>query len=557
MGMIGNAPVAGMVGSGNISDGGIETIDIKDGAVTGAKLAVGAAAANLGYTPAQPNQAMYIGTTQVLINRASAALALSGVTLAASAITSGTISPARLGSGSPSSTTYLRGDGTWATVSGGGGSAATQTSLGTVYGATSGNATALGYYSSAGATYSVALGSESGANAQGSVAVGHQATTQGEDSIAMGRSAAAMGYQSITIGFDSISSGNYSVSVGAYAQSAVNGVSIGYQTQGSSDYQTLVGPNIIANSSNPAVLIGSTITSSATGGQVVALNASGSTMNITSPGFYTKAVTSGEAAKMLYYDPASGKITYADAPAGGSTEGGGGGTPPVSEASVVAETPVINSAPAMFAPLPNTTGSRSYVYVNCWDGSLTGLYTASPINWGTIQFNNNWLFSNNPNELSGASFYYDPSYYANFTGIKIQGVDGGGVNAPNLHVIRSTIIYSYFSSYALPPSSFFASNYGMNGGPVAGYAVFMAPAGSPMDLWFNTWAVYSMFDGMADIVKGSTGPIPALGGSSLNYLVARLKPTLFASPNFGAGPVFTFSNPPYDIQANFIIAGKQ
>lgn len=61
MGMIGNAPVAGTIGTGNIQDGGVETADIKDGAVTtakiadlgvtNAKMAVGAAVANIGYTP--------------------------------------------------------------------------------------------------------------------------------------------------------------------------------------------------------------------------------------------------------------------------------------------------------------------------------------------------------------------------------------------------------------------------------------------------------------------------------------------------------------------------
>ena len=39
----------------------------------------------------------------------------------ASAITAGTIDPARLGSGTPSAANYLRGDGTWAAVAGGGG----------------------------------------------------------------------------------------------------------------------------------------------------------------------------------------------------------------------------------------------------------------------------------------------------------------------------------------------------------------------------------------------------------------------------------------------------
>jgi len=54
------------------------------------------------------------------------------ISIAASQITSGTIDTARLASGTASSTTYLRGDQQWATVSGGGSSSASDLTSGTL-----------------------------------------------------------------------------------------------------------------------------------------------------------------------------------------------------------------------------------------------------------------------------------------------------------------------------------------------------------------------------------------------------------------------------------------
>jgi hypothetical protein len=51
---------------------------------------------------------------------------------AAADIASGTVATARLGSGAASSTTFLRGDGTWATPSGGGSSSASDLTSGTL-----------------------------------------------------------------------------------------------------------------------------------------------------------------------------------------------------------------------------------------------------------------------------------------------------------------------------------------------------------------------------------------------------------------------------------------
>ncbi len=88
-----------------ITDANVTTAKLADSSVTDAKVASGIA------------QSKITNLTSDLAGKASTTH-----THAASDITSGTIASARLGSGTANSTTYLRGDGTWATPAGGGGS---------------------------------------------------------------------------------------------------------------------------------------------------------------------------------------------------------------------------------------------------------------------------------------------------------------------------------------------------------------------------------------------------------------------------------------------------
>lgn len=235
-----------------------------------------------------------------------------------------------------------------------------------------------------------------------------------------------------------------------------------------------------------------------------------------------------------------------------ATSGGGGGA---TEAAVTVETP--SNFNGQFTAQPNTTGSRGYVFANCWDGNLNSFSSNSPPNWGVVQGSTQWLYSQAANPTTGASISWDPVWYGNFTAVKIQGVDGGGVNAPNRHAIYQQTIYGYNNSIYWPPQQNWSQNYQMYSGGVAAYAVILTANSGPLSSWMQSVAVNASYTNMVDITIGTTGPIAAVGNTDFKYMVLRVKPEAFNSGNLGNAPLFTFNPPPNDVPINWVIAGKQ
>lgn len=303
-----------------------------------------------------------------------------------------------------SSTTYWRGDGTWATVSGSSFNGGTITNPLIISNTTASSSTSTG-----------ALQVTGGAGIDGNVwagnihttanevAIGNSAglTTQGADAIAIGHSA-GNGTQAdlaISIGRQTGESnqGDSSIAIGYYSANTdqnVNAVAIGRQagqiTQGSSAIAIGLQAGNNTQGDN-AIAIGAYAGQLNQTAQSIVINASGVAINGANAGLYINPVRNdtGNKAQAVYYNTTSKELTYAAAATGTVTSvtgtapvvSSGGTTPAISMAA--ATTSVSGYLTSTDWNTFNSKGSGTVTSVAALTLGTTGTDLSSTVATGT------------------------------------------------------------------------------------------------------------------------------------------------------------------------------
>ena len=304
--------------------------------------------------------------------------------------------------------------------------------------------------SGGGATWAT-LGDKDGANGPSALVLGRNAIAQGSYGVSLGNQSLTDGY-GIAIGMETQAAGydvnvgsfsgknhvttdhGYRVAVGAFAQQNANpGDETGV---GAIAVGTLAGD---ANQGANAVAIGRYAGRNNQAAQSIVLNATGVDLeNLIPDSFVVKPIRQQSQAQALFYDPASGEVTYDTAP-------GGGGLTNVVDISTGARVDgVLELSEGVNEKLSILTGATGVVAHDCNNGYIFRHTTPAAdftANLTNFYCNNNHVTSVSIMIIQGATAYIPNALQISGTGqtIKWQGGSAPTGNANKTDVFTFTI----------------------------------------------------------------------------------------------------------------------
>jgi hypothetical protein len=241
-------------------------------------------------------------------NTTGSAASVSGTTTTA-------VATSALASGTASSSTFLRGDRTWAALSV---DAATTTIRGTVFGISQNATSGASYYDNTGVGFSQTWNTSSGTYSN--VAIGNNTSVSGNSqrNVIIGKSASTVfdATDSVSIGASAISYGN-SVAIGGGARADFpDSVVLGRSARSQTANCVTIGSDAYTWAQHSTV-IGYGAKDGGYSAVVINGNNGSNVFEASSTGFFVPGITSGTTSNVLYFDSTTKKITFGSAPSGG------------------------------------------------------------------------------------------------------------------------------------------------------------------------------------------------------------------------------------------------